>query len=92
MEAPPAADDMEAELQELRTTKGKTGFKGIIVAKPGTAKPYLARVDDVVTGQKQRPIPGLFKDAEEAARSGGKLPVCGSRGTERSGGWGTEKW
>ena len=60
---------MEAELQELRTTKGKTGFKGIIVAKPGTAKPYQARVDDVVTGQKQRPIPGLFKDAEEAARA-----------------------
>ena len=64
--AAPGGDGMDAELQKLRTAS-TTGFKGVINAKPGKNKPYQARVDDVVNGKKQRPIPGLFATAEEAA-------------------------
>ena len=70
-----AADDecMEAELELLRTTTGSTGFKGVIQVKPdGTAKPYQARVYDKVK-KAQRPIPGLYVSAEEAARAAVKF-------------------
>ena len=73
MEAPPD-DETEAELQKLRTSKGTTGFKGVIKAKkePGVAKPDQARVYDK-NKKAQRPIPGLYESAEAAARAAVKF-------------------
>ena len=60
-------DAVQAKLNELRKPGTKTGFKGVIVAKPGKSKPYQARMDNKTTGQKQQPLPGLYEEADEAA-------------------------
>ena len=87
MEASPADDDMEAELEQLRTSKGTTGFKGIIKSKPGTEKPYQGYQARVYDNNKkaQRPIPGLYESAEAAARAAVKFMRDGCPRTDSDG-------
>ena len=79
MALPVADDDMEVVLQKLRTSNGTTGFKGVINAKPNTEKPFQARVYDK-DKKAQRPIPGLYCSAEEAARAAIKFIADGCQG------------
>ena len=79
-----ASADMEAALQQLRTSKGTTGFKGIINSKPGTDKPYQARLYDK-NKKAQRFIPGLYESAEAAARAAVKFIRDGCSWTESDG-------
>ena len=61
MEAPD--EEMEAELQQLRTSKGTTGFKGVIKTKkePGVDKPYQARVYDKNKQAQRRSHPRALR-------------------------------
>lgn len=83
MEASPVLDD-EMELQQLRTSRGTTGFKGVIIAKPDTDKPYQARVYDEHK-KAQRTIPGLYESAEAAARAAVKFMRDGCPWTQSDG-------
>jgi hypothetical protein len=52
-----------AEELTMRTANNQTGFFGVRLHKPGTPKPYLARVNSL--GKKV--VLGLFATAEEAS-------------------------
>jgi hypothetical protein len=45
----------------------KTGYAGVIEAKPGKSKPFQARMY-CMEKKAQRALPGLYETAEEAAR------------------------
>ena len=45
----------------------KTGYAGVIEAKPGKPKPFQARMY-CMEKKAQRALPGLYETAEEAAR------------------------
>ena len=68
MESPPVAANNHLTLEELCKPDSKTGYKGVIEAKPGKPKPFQARAYDD-ENKRQRAIPGLYATAEAAARA-----------------------
>ena len=62
-----AANEAGDDALSLALAPGsKTGYAGIIEAKPGRPKPFQARMY-CKEQKKQRPLPGLYETAEEAA-------------------------
>lgn len=68
MTEPAQAAATEEPLVLALAPGSKTGYAGVIEAKPGKAKPYQARMY-CMEKKMQRALPGLYETAEEAARA-----------------------
>jgi len=84
MTEPMQAATTEETLVLALAPGSKTGYAGIIEAKPGKAKPYQARMY-CREKKMQRALPGLYETAEEAAHTLAKAKrdsfslVCATR-------------